>query len=215
MSDHDQTFAAAFGRSQRVLASHRARRNIHGFPRPKATFAIAGDDPRPWIPHFSQCREQPGGSRDGRRGDGLLGMLPERDGISGGFRSSPVDDSFFISGIGCRCPAVAQGARTTSSIDRRERGDRVRLSMPESSSIKIGSHRRADQRRWHGVGSTLRVAQRERSSCRTKLSRCAARKWTHTVPSALVGRRCDHLIELIRHARPNAITPLAPVDLTT
>src|SRR5260370_27578745 len=82
MSDHDQTFAAAIGRSHVVLGFAPRAKEHSRLPETKATFAIAGDDPRPWVPHFRGAASSLGVLEKAAVGNGILGMLPERDGIS-------------------------------------------------------------------------------------------------------------------------------------
>src|SRR6266436_5367218 len=82
MSDHDQIFAAAIARSHVVLGFAPRAKEHSRLPETKATFAIAGDDPRPWVPHFRSAVSSLAVLETAAAGDGLLGMLPERDGIS-------------------------------------------------------------------------------------------------------------------------------------
>src|SRR5216684_4756161 len=82
MSDHDQIFANAIGRSHVVLGFTPRAREHARLPESKATFAIAGDDPRPWVPHFRGAASNLAVLETAAAGNGILGMLPERDGIS-------------------------------------------------------------------------------------------------------------------------------------
>src|SRR4029077_11907517 len=82
MSDHDQIFAAAIKRSHVVLGFTPRAKEHSRLPETKATFAIAGDDPRPWIAHFGAAASSLAVLETAAAGSGVLGMLPERDGIS-------------------------------------------------------------------------------------------------------------------------------------
>src|SRR5712691_8032216 len=112
MSDHDQIFAAAIARSRVVLGFAPRAKEHSRLPETKATFAIAGDDPRPWVPHFRSAVSSLAALEAAAAGNGLLGMLPERDGIS---RRVPLVTAFgdqLYPALGADALRVAQGART-------------------------------------------------------------------------------------------------------
>ena len=110
MSDHDQIFAAAIARSRVVLGFAPRAKEHSRLPETKATFAIAGDDPRLWVPHSAVSSLA--ALETAAAGNGLLGMLPERDGIS---RRVPLVTAFgdqLYPALGADALRVAQGART-------------------------------------------------------------------------------------------------------
>ena len=138
MSDHDQIFAAAIGRSHVVLGFTPRATERSRLPETKATFAIAGDDPRPWVPHFRSAATSLGVLEKAAAGNGLLGMLPERDGIS---RRVPLvtafDDQLFPA-LGADALRVAQGARTYVVKSTGASGVTAFGEHAGVSSIKIG-----------------------------------------------------------------------------
>src|SRR5579863_1339962 len=112
LPDHDQVFADAIRRS-RVVLGFPPRTNKHPrLPEAKASFATAGDDPRPWVPHFPGAGHSLLLLEKAASGSGSLGMTPERDAI---LRRVPlvidVDDQLYPA-LGIEALRVAQGART-------------------------------------------------------------------------------------------------------
>jgi adenylate cyclase len=112
MPDHDQIFADAIKRSRVVLGFAPRATEHPRLPEAKATFAIAGDDPRPWVPHFRGAASSLHVLEAAAAGNGSLGMLPERDGIS---RRAPlitaIGDHLYPA-LAADALRVAQGART-------------------------------------------------------------------------------------------------------
>src|SRR4029077_144046 len=82
MPDHDQIFGAAIGKSRVVLGFAPRAKPHPRLPQAKSGFAIAGDDPKPWVPHFRGAASSLTVLETAAAGNGMLGMLPERDGIS-------------------------------------------------------------------------------------------------------------------------------------
>jgi adenylate cyclase len=82
MPDHDQIFADAIKHSHVVLGFAPRGKKHTRLPEVKAGFAIAGDDPQPWIPHFLGAASSLAVLEAAAAGSGVLGMLPERDGIA-------------------------------------------------------------------------------------------------------------------------------------
>jgi adenylate cyclase len=112
LPSHDQLFADAIGQARVILGfAPRSRGHPH-LPPEKAGLAMAGDDPRPWVPRY------PGAASDlpvlGRAaaGSGSLGMLADRDGI---VRRAPlltvIGDRLYPA-LGLEALRVAQGAST-------------------------------------------------------------------------------------------------------
>jgi adenylate cyclase len=112
LPDHDQSFADTIKQSRVVLGFAPRAKEHSRLPAAKATFALLGDDPRPWVPHYRGAASSLEVLEKPALGDGSLGVLPERDGI---VRRVPL-----VTAIGNRLyPAlsldalrVAQGART-------------------------------------------------------------------------------------------------------
>jgi adenylate cyclase len=138
MSDHDQIFATAIGRSHVVLGFAPRAKEHARLPESKATFAIAGDDPRPWVPHFRGAASSLGVLETAAAGNGILGMLPERDGIS---RRIPlvtaIGDRLYPS-LAVDALRVAQGARTYVVKSTGASGVTAFGEHSGVSSIKIG-----------------------------------------------------------------------------
>jgi len=139
MSDHDQIFAAAIASFHVVLGFARAPKEHSRLPQKQRRLSrSAGDDPRPWSTAFPRCREQAWRFLEAAAaGNGLA-----RHGFPSA-TASAADPArhrvrtIALSGMGADALRVAQGARTLSSIDRRERVGRVLASMPAFSSIKL------------------------------------------------------------------------------
>src|SRR5579864_8957094 len=138
MSDHDQIFATAIGRSRVVLGIAPRAKEHSRFPEVKATFATAGDDPRPWIPHFRAAASSLAVLETAAAGNGILGVLPERDGIS---RRIPlivaIGDQLYPA-LGADALRVAQGARTYVVKSTGANGVTAFGEHAGVSSIKIG-----------------------------------------------------------------------------
>ena len=138
MSDHDQIFATAIGRSHVVLGFTPRAKEHSRLPEAKATFAIAGDDPRPWVPQFRAAASSLAALETAAAGNGVLGMLPERDGIS---RRIPlltaIGDRLYPS-LGADALRVAQGARTYVVKSTGASGVTAFGEHAGVSSIKIG-----------------------------------------------------------------------------
>jgi adenylate cyclase len=109
---HDQVFAEAIGRARVVLGFAPRRRAHPHLPAEKGGVAMAGDDPRPWVPRY------PGAASDlpvlerAAAGNGSLGMLADADGI---VRRAPlltvIGDQLYPA-LGIEALRVAQGAST-------------------------------------------------------------------------------------------------------
>src|SRR5579863_3534652 len=112
MPDHDQIFADAIGHSRVVLGFAPRGTKHTRLPEVKASFANAGDAPRPWVPHFRGAASSLEILEKAAVGNGMLGMLPERDGLS---RRVPlitaIGDRLYPA-LGADALRVAQGART-------------------------------------------------------------------------------------------------------
>jgi adenylate cyclase len=138
MSDHDQMFATAIGRSHVVLGFAPRAKKRPRLPETKATFAIAGDDPRPWVPHFRGAASSLEVLETPAAGNGILGTLPERDGIS---RRIPlitaIGDKLYPS-LGVDALRIAQGARTYVVKSTGASGVTAFGEHAGVSSIKIG-----------------------------------------------------------------------------
>jgi adenylate cyclase len=138
MSDHDQIFAAAIGRSRVVLGIAPRAKEHSRLPEVKATFAIAGDDPRPWIPHYPAAASTLAVLETAAAGNGVVGVRPERDGIS---RRIPlvvaIGDQLYPA-LGADALRVAQGARTYVVKSTGANGVTAFGEHTGVSSIKIG-----------------------------------------------------------------------------
>jgi adenylate cyclase len=138
MSDHDQIFASAIGRSRVVLGFAPRAKEHSRLPETKATFAIAGDDPLSWVPHFRAAASSLAVLETAAAGNGVLGTLPERDGIS---RRIPliaaIGDRLYPS-LGADALRVAQGARTYVIKSTGASGVTAFGEHAGVSSIKIG-----------------------------------------------------------------------------
>ena len=112
LPDHDQVFAEAMKRSRVVLGFAPRRWEHPRLPAVKASVAMAGDDPRPWLPKFLGASSSLRVLEAAAAGDGSLGMFPEPDGI---VRRAPllavIADRLYPS-LSLEALRVAQGAQT-------------------------------------------------------------------------------------------------------
>jgi adenylate cyclase len=109
---HDEAFAAALKRNPSVLATALSgSAGRFSFPR-KAGFAIAGDDPRPFIPNFAGGAGNLGILEQVADGIGSINWVPDRDQVLRRvaliFRSGDT----FVPALAVEAMRVAQGAST-------------------------------------------------------------------------------------------------------
>jgi len=108
---NDQVFAEVLRATPSVLGM-RLTNEGSSPPEPKAGFAIAGDDPRPFVPAFSGASANLGVLDAAAHGVGSVNWLPERDQI---VRRVPllyrVGDKY-VPSFSAEALRVAQGART-------------------------------------------------------------------------------------------------------
>ncbi len=138
MSDHDQIFATAIGRSRVVLGFAPRAKERSRLPETKATFAIAGDDPRPWVPHFRGAASSLEVLENAAAGNGILGTLPERDGISRRIALITAIGDRLYPALAADALRVAQGARTYVVKSTGASGVTAFGEHAGVSSIKIG-----------------------------------------------------------------------------
>jgi adenylate cyclase len=112
LPDHDRVFADAIAHAPVIVGfapRATARRRL---PAAKASFAMAGDDPVPWVAHFAGAANSRPVLEAAAAGDGSLGIRQERDGI---VRQVPlviaIDGRLYPS-LDLEALRVAQGAHT-------------------------------------------------------------------------------------------------------
>ena len=138
MPDHDQIFGTAIGKS-RVVLGFAPRGKAHPrLPQAKSSFAIAGDDPKPWVPHFRGAASSLSVLEEAAAGNGMLGMLPERDGISRRVPLLTVIGDRLYPAFGADALRVAQGASTYVVKSTGANGVTAFGEHAGVSSIKIG-----------------------------------------------------------------------------
>jgi adenylate cyclase len=81
LPDHDRIFADAIAHAPVVIGFVPRGKEHEKPPAAKATFAIAGDDPLPWVPHFVGAGSSLPMLESAAAGNGSLGINQERDGI--------------------------------------------------------------------------------------------------------------------------------------
>lgn len=82
LPDHDQVFASAIKDGHVVLGFALRSRPRDRLPESKTNFSVAGDDPRPSVPHFEGAASDLDLFEAAAAGNAMLDTLPERDGIS-------------------------------------------------------------------------------------------------------------------------------------
>jgi adenylate cyclase len=138
MPDHDQIFADAMARSHVVLGFAPRATEHPRLPEAKATFAVAGDDPRPWVPHFLGAASSLGVLEAAAAGNGNLGMLPEHDGISRRVPLVTAIRDHLYPALAADALRVAQGARTYVVKSTGANGVTAFGEHAGINSIKIG-----------------------------------------------------------------------------
>jgi adenylate cyclase len=112
LPDHDRIFADAIAHAPVVIGFAPRAKEHNKLPEAKANFAIAGDDPIPWVPHFAGAAGSLRVLQAAAAGNGSLGIHQERDGI---VRQVPlviaVDGRLYPS-LDLEALRVAQGARS-------------------------------------------------------------------------------------------------------
>ncbi len=82
LPDHDQVLADAIGQSRVVLGFAPRKEERDKLPGAKVDFSFAGDDPRPWVPHFAGAASDLALLEAAASGNAVVDTLPELDGIS-------------------------------------------------------------------------------------------------------------------------------------
>jgi len=83
LPDHDVVFADAIKAAGRVVLGFAPRDKARDkLPQVKTNFSNAGDDPRPWVPHFAGAASDLSLLEAAAAGNAMLDTLPEDDGIS-------------------------------------------------------------------------------------------------------------------------------------
>jgi len=82
LPDHDQLFADAVKQGHVVLIFALRSKARDRLPQVKASFSNAGDDPRPWIPHFAGAASDLNLLEAAAAGNAFADILPEADGIA-------------------------------------------------------------------------------------------------------------------------------------
>ncbi len=112
LPDHDRIFADSIRRSNVVAGFVLTDGDLARKPRKTATFAFAGDDPKPFIPNFSGAVVNIPEIEEAANGNGSFNSLPELDGI---VRRVPlilrIGDDLYPSLV-AEALRIAQGAKT-------------------------------------------------------------------------------------------------------
>ncbi len=139
LPDHDDVLGDAIRRSRVVTGFVLTHRHGALLPREKASFAIAGDDPRPWVPQFRGAVVNIGSIEAAAAGNGTFNDILGIDGIT---RRVPLvsglDDYWLYPAVALETLRVAQGAHTyiiksTGANGVRSFGEHVGVN-----SIKVG-----------------------------------------------------------------------------
>lgn len=109
---HDQQFAAALERTPSVLATALTGTTSNYRYQPKAGFAVAGDDPRPFIPDFAGGAGNLRILEDAAAGIGSINWLPDRDQVLRRVALLYRNGDTFVPTLFAEALRVAQGAST-------------------------------------------------------------------------------------------------------
>ena len=82
LPDHDQVFADAVKQGHVVLIFALRGKAKDRLPQVKTGFSNAGDDPRPWVPHFAGAASDLNLLEAAAAGNAFADILPEADGIA-------------------------------------------------------------------------------------------------------------------------------------
>src|SRR5208282_3036652 len=112
LPDHDELLGEALKRAHTVTSFVMTHKKGALFPKAKASFANAGDDPRPWVPHFGGAIVNLGVFEDSAAGNGSTNDILGIDGVT---RRVPLLlelDNRLYPALAAEVLRVAQGART-------------------------------------------------------------------------------------------------------
>ena len=112
LPDHDRLFGQALGQSRVVTGFVLTHRDGKAVPKAKASFANAGDDPRPWVPRFNGAIVNLDVLEAAASGNGCTNDILGIDGVT---RRVPLifnlNDHLYPA-LAAEVMRVAQGART-------------------------------------------------------------------------------------------------------
>jgi adenylate cyclase len=138
LPDHDQVLAAAIGRANVATGFVLNEQTETRAPLPKASFAIAGDDPRPFVSHFRGAVATLPALEKAAAGNGGFNDVPDLDGV---FRRVPLllalGDKLYPS-LGAEALRIAQGARTYIVKSSGASGETGFGEHTGINSIKVG-----------------------------------------------------------------------------
>ncbi|MEX0590814.1 MAG: adenylate/guanylate cyclase domain-containing protein [Xanthobacteraceae bacterium] len=109
---NDEEFAAALGRTPGVLATALSGGAGKLSFKPKAGFAVAGDDPRPFVPAFSSGAGNLGILEQAAAGIGSINWIPDRDQVLRRVALIYRVGDTFVPSLFAEALRVAQGAST-------------------------------------------------------------------------------------------------------
>ncbi|MFI4988379.1 MAG: CHASE2 domain-containing protein [Alphaproteobacteria bacterium] len=112
LPDHDEVLGEAIKRSRVVTGFVLTHRHGALLPREKASFATAGDDPRPWVPDFFGAVVNVGAIEMAAAGNGSFNDILGVDGITRRVPLVLALDNWLYPSIALETLRVAQGAHT-------------------------------------------------------------------------------------------------------
>ena len=139
LPDHDGVFADAMGHAPVVIGFAPRAKEHNRLPQAKATFAIAGDDPVPWVAHYGGAGSSLPMLEAAAAGNGSLGIREERDGI---VRQVPLIiavEGHLYPSLDLEALRVAQGARSYVVKSTGANGVTGFGQHAGLNSIKVGS----------------------------------------------------------------------------
>ncbi len=112
MPDNDRVFADAIARGHVVIGFAPRATERSRLPEAKASFATAGDDPVPWVPHFGGAASSLRVLEAAAAGNGSLAIHQERDGIARRVPLVAAIGEHLYPSLDLDALRVAQGARS-------------------------------------------------------------------------------------------------------
>ncbi len=138
LRDNDETLARAISRANAVTGFVLTDKAGERVPEAKASFAIAGDDPRPWLLHFKGAIADLPALEAAAAGNGSVNDLPELDGVTRRAALVAALGDKLYPALALEALRVAEGASTYVVKSTNASGETGFGEHTGVASIKIG-----------------------------------------------------------------------------